>query len=100
MSFYRDKYKIIYRRYRMIRKFIWTTKFIEPTSFRADIMLLINLIASYTHMIYGANMWLVALNDYYENMCIDEMYERIKLEKSISDMHKRFKLDVNIKGVL
>lgn len=80
MSFYRDKYKIIYRRYRMIRKFIWTTKFIEPTSFRADIMLLINLEASYTHMIYGANMWLVALND-YENMCIDEMYERIKLEK-------------------
>lgn len=100
MSFYRDKYKIIYRRYRMIRKFIWTTKFIEPTSFRADIMLLINLIASYTHMIYGANMWLVALNDYYENMCIDEMYERIKLEKSISDMHKRFKLGVNIKEIL
>lgn len=100
MSFYRDKYKILYRRYRMIRKFIWTTKFIEPTSFRADIMLLINLIASYTHMIYGANMWLVALNDYYENMCIDEMNERIKLEKSISDMLKRFKLGVNIKGVL
>lgn len=100
MSFYRDKYKIIYRRYRMIRKFIWTTKFIEPTSFRADIMLLINLIASYTHMIYGANMWLVALNDYYENMCIDEMYERIKIEKSISDMHKRFKLGINIKEIL
>lgn len=100
MSFYRDKYKIIYRRYRMIRKFIWTTKFIEPISFRSDIMLLINLIASYTHMIYAANMWLVALNDYYENMCIDEMHERIKLEKSISDMHKRFKLGVNIKGVL
>lgn len=52
MSFYRDKYKIIYRRYRMIRKFIWTTKFIEPTSFRADIMLLINLIASYTYDIW------------------------------------------------
>lgn len=100
MSFYREKYKIIYRRYRMIRKFIWTTKFIEPTSFRADIMLLINLIASYTHMIYGANMWLVALNDYYESMCIDEMYERIKLQKSISDMHKRFKLGVNINEIL
>lgn len=100
MSFYRDKYKIIYRRYRMIRKFIWTTKFIKPASFRADIMLLINLISSYTFMIYGEYMWLVALNDYYVNVCIDEMYERIKIEKSISDMHKRFKLGINIKEIL
>lgn len=90
MSFYRNKYKIIYRRYRMIRKFIWTTKFIEPTSFRADIMLLINIIHSYTLIIYGEYKWLVALNGYYANMCIDEMHERIKIEKSISDMHKRF----------
>lgn len=89
MSFYRDKYKIIYRRYRMIGKFIWTTKFIDPISFRADIMLLINLISSYTFMIYGAYMRLVDLNDYYADMCIDEMHERIKLEKSISDMYKR-----------
>ncbi len=81
MSFYRYKNKIIYRRYRMIRKFIWTTKFIDPTSFQANIMFLINLIASYTHMTYATDMWLVALNNYYENMCIDEMYERIKLEK-------------------
>lgn len=100
MSFYRDKYKIIYRRYRMIRKFIWTTKFIKPASFRADIMLLINLISSYTFMIYGEYMWLVALNDYYANVCIDEMYERIKIEKSISDMHRRFKLGINIKEIL
>lgn len=100
MSSYRDKYKIIYRRYRMIRKFIWTTKFIKPASFRADIMLLINLISSYTFMIYGEYMWLVALNDYYANVCIDEMYERIKIEKSISDMHKRFKLGINIKEIL
>lgn len=100
MSFYRDKYKIIYRRYRMIRKFIWTTKFIKPASFRADIMLLINLISSYTFMIYGEYMWLVALNDYYANVCIDEMYERIKIEKSISDMHKRFKSGINIKEIL
>lgn len=100
MSFYRDKYKILYRRYRMIRKFIWTTKFIKPASFRADIMLLINLISSYTFMIYGEYMWLVALNDYYANVCIDEMYERIKIEKSISDMHKRFKSGINIKEIL
>ena len=51
MSFYRDKYKIIYRRYRMIRKFIWLSKFIEPTSFRADTLLLINITSSYTYMV-------------------------------------------------
>ena len=90
MSFYRDKYKIIYRRYRMIRKFIWLSKFIEPTSLRADTLLLINITSSYTYMIYGEYRWLVALNDYYTQMCIDEMYERIKIEKSISDMHKYF----------
>lgn len=100
MSFYRDKYKIIYRRYRMIRKFIWTTKFIEPISFQTDIMLLINLISSYTFMIYGPYTQLVDLNNYYENICINEMHKRIKLEKCISDMHKRFKLSVDIKKVL
>lgn len=91
MSFYQDKSKIIYRRYRMIRKFIWTTKFIEPTSFRANIMLLINIVDSYTFMIYGNYRDLVILNDYYAEICIREMRERIMLEKSISDMHKRFK---------
>lgn len=96
MSFYRDKYKIIYRRYRMIRKFIWAIKFIEPTSFRADIMLLINIVDSYTFMIYGEYMWLVALNDYYAELCIREMNERIKLEKCISEMHKRLKLGINL----
>lgn len=100
MSFYRDRSKIIYRRYRMIRKFIWTTKFIEPTSFRSDIMLLINIVNYYTYMIYGDYIRLVALNAYYADICIDEMYERIKLEKSISDMHKRFKLGINIKEIL
>lgn len=91
MSFYRDKSKIIYRRYRMIRKFIWTTRFIEHTSFRANIMLLINIVSNYTFIIYGEYEELVALNKYYAQICIDEMYERIKIEKSISDMYKRFR---------
>lgn len=100
MSFYRDKSKIIYRKYRMIRKFIWTTKFIEHASFRANIMLLINIVSYYTFMRYGDYKDLVALNKYYTKICIDEMYERIKIEKSISDMHKRFKLGINIKEIL
>lgn len=81
MSFYRDKSKIIYRRYRMVRKFIWTTKFIEPTSFRSDIVLLINIVNYYTCIVYGEYKRLVDLNAYYADICINEMYERIKLEK-------------------
>ena len=80
MSFYQTKNKIIYRRYRMIRRIIWSFKFTDCVSFRANIMLLINLISSYTHMVYGEYDCLLNLDEYYVTMCIDEMYKRIKLE--------------------
>lgn len=31
---------------------------------------------------------------------MEEMYERIKLEKAINDMHKRFKLGVSVKEII
>lgn len=80
MSFYQDKNKIIYHRYRMIIKIIWSFRYINSVSFRANILLLINLIYSYTFMVYGEHGCLVDLNDYYSEMCIDEMYKRLKLE--------------------
>ena len=80
MSFYQDKNKIIYRRYRLIRRIIWSFKFVDCVSFRANIMLLINLISSYTYMVYGEYECLLNLDEYYATMCIDEMYKRIKLE--------------------
>lgn len=80
MSFYQIKNKIIYRSYRMIRKIIWSFRFTDYVSFRANIMLLINLISSYTHMVYGEYECLLNLDEYYSSMCIDEMYKRIKLE--------------------
>lgn len=82
MSFYQIKNKIIFRRYRMIRKIIWSINITDCVSFRADIMLLINLISSYTLMVYGENECLLNLVNYYAKMCIDEMHSRIKLENS------------------
>ena len=82
MSFYQIKNKIIFRRYRMIRKIIWSFRFTDCVSFRANIMLLINLISSYTYMVYGEYESLLNLDEYYATMCIDEMYKRIKLEIS------------------
>ena len=80
MSFYQSKNKIIYRRYRMVRRIIWSFTYVDPPRFRANIMLLINLIQSYTFMVYGMDSCLVELNDYYAELCVDEMYKRIRLE--------------------
>lgn len=45
-------------------------------------MLLINLISSYTHMVYGEYDCLINLDEYYAEMCIDEMFERIKFNNT------------------
>lgn len=80
MSFYQSKNKIMYRRYRMVRRIIWSFTYVDPSSFRGIIMLLINLIQDYTFMTYGMDRCLVELNDYYTKLCVDEMYKRIRLE--------------------
>lgn len=64
----------------MIRKIIWSFRFTDCVSFRANIMLFINLISSYTHMVYDEYECLLNLDEYYATMSIDEMYKRIKLE--------------------
>lgn len=88
MNFYKIKSKLIYHRYRVIRKVIWNIKYISKNSFRSDIMVLINMTNSYTDLVYGEYKELYRLNNYYTKLCMEEMNERIKLEKTISDMHK------------
>lgn len=100
MSYYRIKNKVIYHRYRVIRKIIWNIKYTSYDSFKSDIMTLINMTNNYTDLIYGHFKCLYDLNNYYTDLCIKEMHERIKLEKCIIDMHKRFKLNVSIKEIL
>lgn len=80
MSFYKIKSKIIYHRYRVIRKIIWSIKYISDESFKSDIMTLINITNSYTDSVYGQFKCLYDLNYYYTDLCVKEMYERIKLE--------------------
>lgn len=89
MNFYKIKSKLIYHRYRVIRKVIWSIKYISKESFKSDIMVLINITNSYTDLVYGEYKELYCLNNYYTELCMEEMYERIKLEKAINDMHKR-----------
>jgi hypothetical protein len=89
MNFYKIKSKIIYHRYRVIRKVIWSIRYITKESFKSDIMVLINITNSYTDLVYGEYKELYCLNNYYTIMCMKEMHERIKLEETINDMHKR-----------
>lgn len=100
MNYYRIKNKVIYHRYRVIRKIIWSIKYISEKSFKSDIMALINITNTYTDLVYGRIECLYNLNNYYTDLCIKEMNDRIELEKSLINMHKRFKLGVNIKEVL
>ena len=82
MNFYKIKNKIIYRKYRVVRKIIWSIKYTDMKSFKSDIMLLINTINFYNDIIYGQHICLQELNNYYTEICIDEMEKRMKLEKS------------------
>nr|DAQ55575.1 MAG TPA: hypothetical protein [Caudoviricetes sp.] len=63
-----------------MKRIIWTFEYGDFTKFRANIMMLINLINYYTFMIYGDYSCLVDLNAYYTEMSIDEMYKRLTLE--------------------
>lgn len=90
MNFYKIKSKLIYHRYRVIRKVIWNIEYTSKVSFMPDIMALINITNSYTDLVYGEYKELHCLNNYYTKLCMEEMYERIQLEKTINDMHKRF----------
>lgn len=80
MSFYQTKNKIIYRRYRMVKKVIWSFEYIDAVSFRCNIMLLINIISSYNFITYGPYECLNNLDEYYASLCVAEMYMRIHLE--------------------
>ena len=80
MNFYRVKSKIIYRRYRLIKRIIWSYKYTDSINFKANIMLLISMISGYTYMVYDNYSQLVALNDFYRCMCLTEMHKRLMLE--------------------
>ena len=84
----------------MIRKVIWCLPYVNVYSFSSNISILRSAVFSQMNSRYRNNSCLLYLINYYSNMCSEEMYERIELEKCICDMHKRFELDVNAKEIL
>lgn len=82
MNYYQDANKIIFRRYRMIRKIIWSLKYENSIVFSNYITTLTCSVYRHMMSLYGSYSCLFDLNNYYKAMCIDEMNERIKLEKS------------------
>lgn len=100
MNYYQNANKRIFRRYRMIRKVIWCLPYVNLNSFTSNIAILISAVYTQMRVRYKNYSCLLDLNIYYRNLCLEEMHERIILERCISYMHKRFKLSDNIKEVL
>lgn len=80
MNFYQIKSKIIYHRYRLVMKIIYSFKYCNSIQFRANMVLLIQCVSNYNYLCYGNYECLMKLNDYYSIQCVDIMYNRLKLE--------------------
>ena len=80
MSDYTNSAKIIFHKYRIVRSIIWSIEYIDSAKFRNNIMQLIDIVYSFIVILYSKEPILIRLNDYYAEMCIDEMYKRLKLE--------------------
>lgn len=89
MSYCRTANKLIYRKYRIIRRIIWTIPFINSTGYRKSMLSIIDSLYYHTQIVISFYSCLVNVNNYYRTMCIDEMHKRIKLENS----YKGFKND-------
>ena len=83
MSGYRNSANMIFRKYRIVRSIIWSIECIDTQKFRTNIIQLIDIVHSFILILYSKETDLIRLNDYYAEMCIDEMHKRLRLE-----MHK------------
>ena len=82
MSDYGNSAKMIFRKYRIVRSIIWSIKCTDSPKFRTNIIQLIDIVHSFILILYSKETDLIRLNDYYAEMCIDEMHERLRLEMS------------------
>lgn len=99
MTYYQIKNKLIYRRYRVLKSIIQEIKYINIKSFKCNVLLLLDIIYSYTNSIYGCDDYLYRLNNYYSKLCIAEMNERIFIEENIRKMQNCFNhFDVDYKS--
>ena len=80
MSDFGNSAKMIFRKYRIVRSIIWSIECIDSQKFRTNILQLIDIVHSFIIILYSKEIDLIRLNDYYAEMCIDEMHERLRLE--------------------
>lgn len=80
MSYYQNASKIIYRRYRVIRKIIQTFEYTNARSFSNGIVILINAVFYQMNAFYGCYSCLARLNIYYRGKCLEELYVRNDIE--------------------
>ena len=79
MSDFGNSAKMIFRKYRIVRSIIWSIECIDSQKFRTNILQLIDIVHSFIIILYSKEIDLIRLNDYYAEMCIDEMSKRLKL---------------------
>ena len=80
MSGYGNSAEMIFRKYRIVRSIIWSIKWTDLPKCRTNIIELIGIVHSFILILYSKEIDLIRLNDYYAEMCIDEMHERLRLE--------------------
>ena len=80
MNGYRNIAKMIFRKYRIVRSIIWSIECIDLQKFRNNIIQLIDIVHFFILILYSKETNLIRLNDYYAEMCIDEMYGRLRIE--------------------
>lgn len=80
MNYYYNASKIIYRRYRILRKIIQTFEYTNLSEFRNAITILIGAVYDSMNTFYGVYPCLFYLNTYYKTMCFEAMYVRIDIE--------------------
>ena len=80
MSGYRNIANMIFRKYRIVRSIIWSIECIDSQKFRTNIIQLIGIVYYFILILYSKETDLIRLNDYYAEMCIDEIYEDFVIE--------------------
>lgn len=78
MSYCRTANKLIYRKYRIIRRIIRNVPFTSSTGYRKAMLSIIDSVYYHMESLYSSTC-LVNVNNYYRNMCFEEMHERIGL---------------------
>ena len=82
MSGYRNSANMIFRKYRIVRSIIWSIRCTDLPKFRTNTIQLIGIVHSFILILYSKETDLIRLNDYYAEMCIDEMHERFKIRNA------------------